>query len=324
MSIKMLCKITFRLQEGITMTRMMPLFLMLSLTGCASNPFIRYYYDSGIPLANTASYYCEPKIIQGINPVTDYEQMIEENYGLLGYASFNAANADERKALQQAINVGAEIVRTYSKYSGTRSGIMPINSHYSQNSKAQISTQAYGTAGFENYNSAANSTTYGEYTTYVPYSIDRYDYLATFWRKMKSPILGAFVDDLSMETRQIIGTNRGVFVSIVILNSPAYKADIFKGDIITKINNIEIYGKNILQETINKLSGQKVIVEILRKGKTIRKEIQLLQEEKELSTKQVDQKRVTDKLEELQELLYDGTITDKEYEAHKKKLLTNQ
>ena len=55
----------------------------------------------------------------------------------------------------------------------------------------------------------------------LPYSVDRYDYAATFWAKSKLLPLGVHVNDLTDDLRKQLGSNRGVVVNVVVKGSPA-------------------------------------------------------------------------------------------------------
>jgi len=91
---------------------------------------------------------------------------------------------------------------------------------------------AYGYGGYASYSGTAYTTTYGSKTTYIPYTVHRSDYLATYWIKMKPPIFGTHIKDLTPEIRQQIGSNKGMLVYAVIKGSPAFEADILKGDVL--------------------------------------------------------------------------------------------
>ena len=255
------------------------LLVALALTGCA-NPFVKYYQDrtGGVDLTKVPTVVLptgEPKLFQGSNPEADHQRMLEDGYGLIGFSSFNGGNVNIGDALIQAKSIYAEIVLVFSKYTGTRSGVVPLTLPDTRTSTTTLSGSTFGSGSYGSFYGTANTTTYGTQTTYIPYNVDRHDYLATYWIKKKLPILGVVTQDLTPEIRQSIGSNKGVLVNAVIKNSPAFRADILKGDILRKINDVELYDRKSYQETIVNFAGQKVIVEILREGKEIKKEIQL-------------------------------------------------
>jgi membrane-associated protease RseP (regulator of RpoE activity) len=132
----------------------------------------------------------------------------------------------------------------------------------------------YGSGGgFANY--SGTSTTFGSETTYMPYSVRRYDYYASFWVKAKPPILGVYYENLTDELRRKIESNKGVYITVVIKDSPAFNADLLNGDVIRKLNDTEVIDRTHFGKLIAENKGQEIKVEIFRNGKTITKQIQL-------------------------------------------------
>lgn len=166
--------------------------------------------------------------------------MLEDGYLLIGYSSFNG-KVNEDDALVQAKNVHASTVFTYSQYTNTVSSFVPVS--------------------------------VGMQTMYFPNNINRSDYFASYWIKTKPAILGVHLQDLTADLRQKNRTNKGAFVIAVIKNSPAFSADIFRGDILKKVGNIEIADAKNCVEAINLQTGKKTTVSILREGNEIEKEI---------------------------------------------------
>jgi hypothetical protein len=160
------------------MIRAILLLTILVLTACATNPFVRFYQDrtGGIDLAKSHRVVLptgEPKVFQGSNPETDHQRMLEDGYNLIGFSSFNGANVNASDALIQAKSIYAEIVLMYSKYTGTRSGVLPLTIPDTRTSTTTLSGSAFGTGGYGSFYGTANTTTYGTQTTYIPYSADR-------------------------------------------------------------------------------------------------------------------------------------------------------
>jgi hypothetical protein len=266
----------------------------LLLTGCA-NPFISYYHNEtgNIDITKSSAVIVpsleqKPTLIKGTNVRSDTYKMFEKGYLLIGFSSFNTSNLSpyyQKLAIEQAKKVHASIVYLYGKYIGTVSGYMPI-SQYHPGQTMIVPSENSGTInlwsphGYTLGNYSGFSTSYINtpgYTTtkYIPYSINRYDCLATYWIKGKSPILGVVVRNLSSKERKVIQSNKGVVVTIVINNTPAFMADILQGDIIKKIGNIEITTVSVVLKAIEKYEGKKVSIIILRNGQKITKEIQL-------------------------------------------------
>ncbi len=273
------------------MKKGLALILFLLLFGCAT-PFAKYYYDKtgGIDLTKIPTVIISadaPKLFRGNDPEIDRQRMLEDGYNLVGYSSFNGANVSERGALNQAKKVHATVVILYSKYTNTLSGSMPLTLPDTQTSTTYDSGNVYGSgniygyggsayySGRANYSGTSTTTTYGSKTTYIPYNINRYDYLATYWIKIKPPSFGVHVVDLSPEIRKKIESNKGVMVIAVIKDSPAFRVDILKGDILKRIEETEIYDVRSFIDSVKQYAGKKVHVLLLRDGKEINKEIKL-------------------------------------------------
>ena len=259
--------------------RAIAIIFCLLLVGCA-NPFAQFYQDAtnGFDLTKSPIVVLptgEPKMFQGSDQEADYQRMLEDRYGLVGYSSFNGANVNVDNALAQAKMVHAEIVLICSKHTGTRSGVAPLTLPNTQTSTTTMSGSAIGSGGYGTFSGTAHTTAYGTQTTYIPYNIDRYDYFASYWIKLKPPVFGVHTRELTPELRQKIGSNKGLYVLAVIRNTPAWSADILKNDIITKISGTEIIDKPSFSKAVKENTGKKVTVEILRDGKRITKEIML-------------------------------------------------
>lgn len=253
------------------------IFLPLLLVGCA-NPFVEFYQDrtGGFDLTKSSVVVLpagEPKMFSGADKDADYQRMLENGYNLVGFSSFNGANVNFKDALTQAKSVHAEIVLVYSKHTETRSGVMPLTLPDTQTSTTTLSGSASGSGGYGSFSGTANTTTYGTRTTYIPYSVDRYDYFAAYWIKLKPPLFGVHARELTTELRQKIGSNKGVVVFAVMRNSPAWSADVLKDDIITRIGDVDINDVATYRKAIKDFAGKKVTVEILRNGQKINKEV---------------------------------------------------
>jgi hypothetical protein len=225
----------------------------------------------------------EPRVFYGVNPEADALKMVEDGYALIGYSSFIGRKFNENQAVDQARQLKASVVIVYSKYFDTKSGIQPLVLPDVKTSFSSGQTTAYGSvfgsggyaSGSANAYGTGTTTTFGTKTIYAPYSIDRFEQGATYWVKVKESILGALATDLPPELRQKIGSNKGVLVIAVGKGTPAFSADILKGDVIKKINNIEILDQKHYVVTIFKNANKKNNITLLRNGKEIVKEIHL-------------------------------------------------
>ena len=193
---------------------------------------------------------------------------MSDGYILLGYARFNAANLNNYQIVDQAKKVGAAIVMVSSKYTGTNIGSIPITTYNPGQTSTSIITG--------DVNGTVTTTSSGtSQTQYVPYSVNRYDYLVTFWAKTKPPAMGIFFDDLPLSIRQELERNKGLLITTVVKDSPAYNANVIPGDVAIEMNGIELTSKQQFLSLIMQNTGQKVVLKIIRKGQVKEIELQL-------------------------------------------------
>lgn len=254
---------------GSTVTRLcllLPIFLVFS--GC-TNPYSKFYQDltGGKNILEEPRFIIsmdEPKLRQGFDPNNDARNMLENGYCLIGQSCFNAGNVNQNGAVEQAKIVHADTIIVYNKYTHTLSGSMPVT------------TPTYNSGTI--YGSRGGMATYSgtSYTTnYVPYNVARYDYYATYWVKMKPPRLGIHYKDLTNELRQKVGSNKGVYIIVVIKNSPAFNSDLLSGDIIRRVNGTEVIDEKHFHNWLKETNPSVIELEIFRNGENINKKIQL-------------------------------------------------
>lgn len=96
--------------------------------------------------------------------------------------------------------------------------------------------------------------------------------------KVVRPYLGVQVSDLTPEIIRFLGLSNvsGVIVNEVEVDSPAYKAEIKKSDIITAINNDIITNTVDYNKILEKYKpGDIIKIHIIRLNKKITKEVKL-------------------------------------------------
>jgi len=259
------------------MKKLLSVLLCLGLVGCATtNPYQDFYHTKGVDPFKAGEAIMPPvdaipEIIEGNLTKEDIKadgiRMRENNYKLLGYSSFSAREISRDNAIAFGKGIHAEKIILYVKYTNTVSGSMPMT-------LPDIHTS--NTQGFiGNTPVSAQTTTYGSQTMDIPYSVNRYDYFASYWVKGTPPISGFLWDDLTDDLKKQIGSNKGVIVIGVRKDSPAFNADFFKGDIIKKVDNTEVVDKNMFKDLLDQVSGKKVTIVFLRDGKELTKTIQM-------------------------------------------------
>ncbi|MBS1766174.1 MAG: PDZ domain-containing protein [Acidobacteria bacterium] len=261
----------------------------LALVGCARpNPYADFYHlNPAVPA------YLDPKIYEASpeqatiysysdDRAKDDRAMMENGFVLLGYSSFNGgARAASQSAIQaQAKIVGASVVLTTSQFTNSVSGSIPYTV---QNPSQMVVTNttgtanAYGSGGWASGSYQGTSTTWipgGTATNYIPYTIQRYDFFASYWIKRQFHF-GAYTADLTPELRARIQRNQGVVVTLIVKGTPAYYANLLVGDIIVRLNGHDVSDARSFNDMVTGYEGQSVALDLVRGSGTQTLNIQL-------------------------------------------------
>jgi S1-C subfamily serine protease len=92
--------------------------------------------------------------------------------------------------------------------------------------------------------------------------------------KHKPLAFGIALKELTPEMRKRNGTNRGVAVAVVMKNSPAFNADVFEDDIITKIGSLAVSDQTSFQQALKANTGSTPVT-IVRDGKELIKVVEI-------------------------------------------------
>jgi hypothetical protein len=212
----------------------------VALAGCA-NGFQSFYRPVASPQVvqsmRVAPAPNEP-LLQHASPPVDHAltAAARQGYLVMGYSSFNGAHGSDSSALAEGKRVGADLVLIFDpQYTGTRSGTIPLTTPTSQTTTYNGTATAYGSGGSVTAYGSGTATTYGSHTTYIPFHVDRYDFLAVYLFKEHFHT-GLLLHALTDAQRQAIGSNAGGYVYAVVDGSPAYLADVLAGDIVTAVD----------------------------------------------------------------------------------------
>lgn len=244
--------------------------LMLLLQSCAINPYAKYYTPISVRgTAHFARVAEQPHLVRGTDPKQDRIRMMEDGYELIGYSSFNAGNVNEHLALDQAQKVGASVVLMYSRYTNTVSGRMPLTLPSTTTSSTSVS----GMVGSTPVYGSGYTATYGTTTTYIPFSVRRSDYLAAFWKKLKPSEFGVSLREPRSDERVEIGRNVGFVIQAVRNGSPAFDADLFRGDVVERIGAVTLRTTADLRSALACYADRTTTVVVWRGGKQVKREI---------------------------------------------------
>jgi hypothetical protein len=256
--------------------------LSLLLLQACSNPYADYY--KGLPDARALPNYVpsveDVQLFSTNNFDPDVHVLVRQGFIDIGYSSFNAADStvSEKQVKDQAKKIGAQIVLVGSRYTHTMSGAIPITVPNVSTSYSTGTATAYGAGGTVNVFGSGTTTTYGDETVMVPYSERHSDYVAVYFIKVKLHLGLYFNKDseqIDIQTRKAIGTNAGIRISEIVEESPAFRANIFSGDIILSIDDDEVYSHQQYMKLLNKYAGQSVTLKIYRDGKVLRKTVEI-------------------------------------------------
>jgi len=261
--------------------RLLVLLVMSAmLSSCATNGFTTFYTDQtgGANLAeldNVILSNTEPKVYSGGNWEEDSRTMKQRGYLLVGYSSFNGPTGTIDQVRSQAERVLADTAIFYSAYTDTLSGVVPLTLPDTQTSYTSIYGNVYGSGGSATVTGNATTTTTGTKTTYIPYNTRLYDYSATYWVKLKALTFGVYGEDLSVEQRKLIGSNKGAVLIVIVNDSPAFMADFLPGDILIRLNGTEITNFASLLARVTENKGRHVVIDLIRDGEPLSKEVTL-------------------------------------------------
>jgi len=220
----------------------------------------------------------EVQIVTSEKMKEDALRMMEDGYLLLGRSRFRGPYIDHGIARKQAKEIGASVVMIEKKHAETLTETVPVSEWipghqvtYTEKTVVQSGPNAGQVVQRE-----VTRMVEGEFqTSYVPESVEYYDYAATFWGKSKPPIFGVLVQALTDEMRQALQTNRGVEIRAVLRNSPAYRADLLRGDVIIAFAGEPVLDVDQFFDAVVANQGKRVALEIRRDGQPMTMEIPL-------------------------------------------------
>lgn len=259
--------------------------LLLTLVGCATTDGYRQFYTPGpgvtpekVAEMRVAPPASTPQVdhIARLDDQDAYRKYTREGYQPIGYSSFTSGHLQkDNDAIDQGKMVGADLVLILDpQYTESVTTSVPLTTPTATTSYTNGMATAYGTGGSAVAFGNSTTTTYGTNTTYVPMTVNRYQYGALYFVKARLR-LGVKMRGLSDQERQELQTNHGVYIETVVDGTPAYQSDILPGDIITTIDGSRIDDPVNFNELLSARVGRTVELAIIRQGKTISKMVAL-------------------------------------------------
>jgi C-terminal processing protease CtpA/Prc len=212
----------------------------------------------------------EPKLVTSNNMKNDSHSLLEDGYVLLGRAKFRDPKLDESQAIEQGKSVGAWVILVSHQYVNTVTESVPFNQWTpDQTTVTEENAQIQHDPNKPpvTVQKQTVQTVQGQFqTTYVPVNMDYYEYSATFWAKAKPSPIGVLVEPLSDDQKKQLQTNKGVVVEVVIRGTPAYEADVLKGDILTSLADEQIQTPDQFFDIVARHRGETVNLILSRDG----------------------------------------------------------
>jgi membrane-associated protease RseP (regulator of RpoE activity) len=264
----------------------------LALGGCAltaqreaANDYAKFYKaETWATPSAIADVRAEPPTESPqVVPVTTWDTNVgsvyaRQGYVLIGSSGFTSGWPEsDQDAIKVGIQHGADLVVILApEYKETVTKNVPVTVPTTTTSRTNGTATAYGPNGPVTAFGDSTTTTYGTRTTYTPVTVQRSAYGAGYFVK-KRYRFGALYRDLSDFERQQLQTNRGAYVSTIIDGSPAYNSEILPGDVIVGVNGQVMGGAAGLTELLNENHGQTVQVTVVRDGRTLSKQVSILE-----------------------------------------------
>lgn len=218
-------------------------------------------YEKNYKAQNTASLVSleanpDTKMYVSNHKDKDNISMLESGYDMMGTTSFEAGAVPSAMALQHAKSIKADTVLVYTKYAAAITAASKID--------------AYKEAAKKNG---------GEIDEKDLVEDDvKYKYFASYWAKLPPPLLGVHVVKLmrpATEEGDKKQEVKGLNVLAVIKGSPAEAAGIMRGDMLLKLNNIELNKAEELAKVVRQYQGKQVEVEYKRDGEKVSTKAQI-------------------------------------------------
>ncbi len=184
----------------------------------------------------------------------DYRLLFEEGYDIKGYSTFESDYISESSIKAHAKKIGSELVI------------------YSKNFEGQNIDLEWDPFIGRRY---CRDLFYCDRGDWQYVYKNNYSYMVVFMTKTSLSGTGLLVEELSINKRKEIESNIGLEITAIRKDSDAYLKNIVPGDILTKIDGNIIKDKKTYDDIINASKGKIIKLSIIRKDKTIEKEIQL-------------------------------------------------
>jgi hypothetical protein len=161
------------------------LIFSAALCGCAGNPYRESYQPFSLSADQRGRITAptqEPQLIPlDADAATTTARLVAQGYLPVGSVSFVGPRVSPADIIAQAKSVGAALIAVSSQYRDTvtRKIALTVPDDATTYNTGAANTYATGGSGPGRY--IGRSGSHGTQTTYIPYSVDRYDQRAIFY-----------------------------------------------------------------------------------------------------------------------------------------------
>lgn len=215
-----------------------------NVSAASENPYTTSFVNRDRPAVELQPDPTGPKIYRGNVKEDDYQRMLENGFDMLGYSSFEGPDVPPELLAEQARKIKADLALVYTRLVGS----VPANVQIQQRREEALQADA-------GKDPAPSGTP-------LPQQQARYSYFASYWVKLAPPLIGVHVAGPTESTES------GLKVLAVIKQSPAEKAGIQDGDVLTRIGDVELLTPEALNQAAQQYAGQSVDITFLREGST--------------------------------------------------------
>lgn len=253
----------------------------LALAGCANGYKDFYRANAAMPpeviaRSRAAPAPATPLVERGrpgdVQAVLDAH--MQHGYVMIGSSQFNSGRSEsDAAAIKQGAVVGADLVLLLDPhYTGSVTTSVPLTTPTTSTTYSSGTATAYGGGQSVTAYGNGTSTTYGTTTTMIPVTVNRSDYGAVYFIKVRMG-LGVWVRELNDAERQQTQSNKGVVILVVRDDSPAFEADLLKGDMLVSVDGKPISGRTSFSAMIVEHKGKQVTLEVMRGGQRLEKKV---------------------------------------------------
>jgi hypothetical protein len=166
----------------------------------------------------------------------DVELMWHRGYGPIGLTHFTTNNGKTKDAVGFAKKLGARYVVVATQLVSSQQSYLPWTTPTTNYSTTNGTATVTGSGGTAYGSYSGTTTTSGTSTTYIPYTINRFEKAAIYFGKAPEGGTGTFGRALTKEEVALIESQRAFAIQYIRNGSPAYNANLLPGDIIAEVN----------------------------------------------------------------------------------------